>query len=559
MIEIPAEIDPKKGPAEPAPSLAQLREWWKREHAADNIRSFMSELVNYMFSERRAIAFILSAALLEAGMALVSPWIAARAIDVALPNLAPRMLTMLAIGIVAAVLHTAWAGWLHERASVVLQERLTTRTQVDLMHRYLSAGFADLQSMDYGGNSVTFSAAAGIVQTYVRSATDVVTLGASGLASIAMLCTYDMGLAATVLAMTCFTALIATLLSFREMHFAARNMGAASEAQQLLYTLLQAVTTLRAFQATERLIKRWTERATAQARQTVAMESTRMARAALLLAAQQAVTFVATVWLVHQAVDGTISLGVMTTCTMLVGHVLHSGLGITQSCLAVFVLRPMSKRVDAMRKRTLPVGGPRRRINPAALVERNVSVQSVWYRYQPTGAWILQDYSRLFEERQHTVLRAASGSGKSTLLRMIAGLVSPEHGRVFVCGEDPTKVSGLVAYVPQQSILLDASIGSNLNALSGGNLERALEMAEASGLSELLARLPMGLETLIAGAGSNLSAGQRQLVVLTAACATRQPVLLLDEVVSQLDARSREQIRWDALLAGRTVVSVHHT
>src|SRR6185312_15526361 len=235
----------------------------------------------------------------------------------------------------------------------------------------------------------------------------------------------------------------------------------------------------------------------------------------------------------------------------------HATLGITQSCLAVFVLRPISKRVDALRRRTM-AAAPRRRAGAVAHSERSVSVQSVWYRYQTSGAWVLQDYSRLFEDRKHTVLRAASGSGKTTLLRMIAGLVAPEHGRVIVCGEDPFKVSGLVAYVPQQSILLDASIAANLTALSGGNLDRALELAESTGLSELLARLPMGLETLIAGAGTNLSAGQRQLVVLTAACATRQPVLLLDEVVSQLDGASRERIQWDALLADRTVISVHH-
>jgi ABC-type bacteriocin/lantibiotic exporter with double-glycine peptidase domain len=545
-------------PAEPAPSLAQLREWWKREQAADNIRSFMREVLAYMLQERRAMLFILSAALLEAIMSLVSPWIAARAIDVALPNVAPRMLDLLAIGIVAAVVHTAWAAWLHERASVVLQERLTSRTQVDLMRRYLSAPFADLQHMDYGGSAITFSAASNIVQTVVHSTTEVVTHSASGIATLAMLASYQPGLAAAVVGLSCLTAAIATLLSFREMHFAAKNMGAASEAQSLLYTLLTAVTTLRAFQATERLIVRWTERATAQARQTVAMESTRMARSALLLAAQQGVTFVATVWLVFQAVDGAITLGEMTTCTMLVGHVLQSSLGITQSCLAVFVLRPLSKRVDALRKRTLPAGGPRRLLR-AVHGDRSVSVQGVWYRYEPSGAWVLSDYSRLFDQRQHTVLRAASGSGKSTLLRLIAGLAPPEHGRIFVCGEDPFRVAGLVAYVPQHSILLDASIGTNLAALSGGNLERALELAELSGLSDLLSRLPMGVETLIAGAGSNLSAGQRQLIVLTAACATEQPVLLLDEVVSQLDARSRERIQWDGLLAGRTVISVHHT
>jgi ABC-type bacteriocin/lantibiotic exporter with double-glycine peptidase domain len=558
MIEVQAEIDPQKAPVEPAPSLGQLRELWKKERAADNVRSFLREVLGYMLSERRALSFIMLTALLEAILGLVSPWIAARAIDVALPNAAPQMLTLLAIGIVAAVVHTAWAGWLHERASVVLQERLTTRTQVELMRRYLSASFADLQTMEYGASSVTFSAASTIVQTFVRSVAEVVTHGASGLAALAMLGSYNVGLAITVLALSVLTALIATALSFREMHFAARNMGAASEAQQLLYTLLTAVTTLRAFHATERLITRWTDRATAQARQAIAMESTRMARSALLLAAQQAVTFIATVWLVQEAVKGQISLGVLTTCTMLVAHVLHSSLGATQSCLGVFVLRPLSRRVDALRRRTLSAGGPRRRMDAAVYGDRSVNVQNVWYRYQSTGAWALQEYSRLFEDGTHTVLRAASGSGKTTLLRIIAGLVPPEHGRVFVCGEDPYRVSGLVAYVPQQSLLLDSSIATNLTVLSGGNLERALELAEMTGLAELLSRLPMGLETLIAGAGSNLSAGQRQLVVLTAACATQQPVLLLDEVVSQLDGKGRDQIDWGPLLAARTVISVHH-
>jgi ATP-binding cassette subfamily B multidrug efflux pump len=127
-----------------------------------------------------------------------------------------------------------------------------------------------------------------------------------------------------------------------------------------------------------------------------------------------------------------------------------------------------------------------------------------------------------------------------------------------VCGHDPATTSGLVAYVPQQSLLLDSSIAVNLNALSGGTLDQALAAAELTGLTRLLDQLPMGTETLISGAGSNLSAGQRQLVTLTAAFATEQPVLLLDEAASQLDARSRDRIQWDALAKDRTVISVQH-
>ena len=56
----------------------------------------------------------------------------------------------------------------------------------------------------------------------------------------------------------------------------------------------------------------------------------------------------------------------------------------------------------------------------------------------------------------------------------------------------------------------------------------------------------------------NLSSGQRQLIVLTAAFASPRPVLLLDEATSQVDVASRARIDWDALRKGRTIVRVEH-
>ena len=83
-------------------------------------------------------------------------------------------------------------------------------------------------------------------------------------------------------------------------------------------------------------------------------------------------------------------------------------------------------------------------------------------------------------------------------------------------------------------------------------------MAELTGLSDLLASLPMGVETPVAARGQNLSSGQRQLIILTAAFASDRPVLLLDESLSQIDVRSRRRMNWSALLENRTVVAVEH-
>jgi len=143
-------------------------------------------------------------------------------------------------------------------------------------------------------------------------------------------------------------------------------------------------------------------------------------------------------------------------------------------------------------------------------------------------------------------------------LRLLAGLLPPSRGRVSIFGIDARSARHLVLYVPQHCNLLEASIGENLRLLSGASQDEIERVAELTGLSELLASLPMGVETPVAARGQNLSSGQRQLIILTAAFASDRPVLLLDESLSQIDARSRRRMNWPALIENRTVVAVEH-
>ena len=68
----------------------------------------------------------------------------------------------------------------------------------------------------------------------------------------------------------------------------------------------------------------------------------------------------------------------------------------------------------------------------------------------------------------------------------------------------------------------------------------------------------MGEETRVAAQGQNLSSGQRQLILLTAAFASHREVLLLDESTGQIDVQTRSRFDWAALTRGRTVIWVEH-
>jgi ATP-binding cassette subfamily B protein len=74
----------------------------------------------------------------------------------------------------------------------------------------------------------------------------------------------------------------------------------------------------------------------------------------------------------------------------------------------------------------------------------------------------------------------------------------------------------------------------------------------------MLQSLPMGEETRVAAQGQNLSSGQRQLILLTAAFASNREVLLLDEATGQIDAQTRGRFDRAALTQRRTVIRVEH-
>lgn len=159
-----------------------------------------------------------------------------------------------------------------------------------------------------------------------------------------------------------------------------------------------------------------------------------------------------------------------------------------------------------------------------------------------------------------------SGSGKSTLLQLLLRLRLPDDGAVLVDGVDyatidPTSWSHLVAIVPQEPHLIEASIADNI-AFLRPNVTRhdAEQAAEAAHVAAEVRELPEGFDTLLGPRGTGLSGGQKQRVAFARALAGEPQLLILDEPTSALDAESERRIRETISdLKGRvTLVIVTH-
>jgi ABC-type multidrug transport system fused ATPase/permease subunit len=167
---------------------------------------------------------------------------------------------------------------------------------------------------------------------------------------------------------------------------------------------------------------------------------------------------------------------------------------------------------------------------------------------------------------QTVALVGATGAGKSTMAKLIARFYDPTTGAILVDGHDLREVSSRslrsqMGIVPQEAFLFSGSVAENIafgRPDAGAPQIRAA--AAAVGAEEFIAELPSGYDTEIGERGTQLSAGQRQLIAFARALIADPRILVLDEATSNVDLHSEARIEQGLrrLLAGRTSIVIAH-
>ncbi|MGB9787957.1 MAG: ABC transporter ATP-binding protein [Dictyoglomus turgidum] len=181
-------------------------------------------------------------------------------------------------------------------------------------------------------------------------------------------------------------------------------------------------------------------------------------------------------------------------------------------------------------------------------LEGYITFKNVYFKYPSSTKWILEDISIEIKPGKFLGITGPVGSGKTSLVSLIPRLFNIQKGEIFI-DNIPIKDLSLhylrknIGFVPQDSFLFSDTIANNIRFgkpdLSDDEIYKLIKIVA---LEEDLKEFPNGIHTIVGERGVTLSGGQKQRVAIARALAINPPVLIFDDALSAVDAKTERQI-----------------
>ncbi|MGN0220542.1 MAG: ABC transporter ATP-binding protein [Prevotella sp.] len=199
-------------------------------------------------------------------------------------------------------------------------------------------------------------------------------------------------------------------------------------------------------------------------------------------------------------------------------------------------------------------------------IDNSINISNVKFRYPDTARDALDGVSLYIKAGEHIALVGPSGGGKTTLASIIARFWDVTQGSVKIGGVDVRDISketlmDNISFVFQDSRLLKMSLLENIRmARPSATREEVTEALEKAQCSDIIAKLPDGVDTVVATDGVFLSGGEQQRLTIARAMLKNTPVIILDEATAFADPDNEMKVQkaFATLSQGKTVIMIAH-
>jgi ATP-binding cassette subfamily B protein len=194
-----------------------------------------------------------------------------------------------------------------------------------------------------------------------------------------------------------------------------------------------------------------------------------------------------------------------------------------------------------------------------------VRFEHVSFRYDPDRP-LIDDLSLMAEPGHTVAIVGPTGAGKTTLVNLLMRFYEVSGGRITLDGVDIAKMSrdelrASIGMVLQDTWLFGGTIADNIAyGATSATRDQVVAAAQAAHADRFIRTLPDGYDTVIDEEGSNLSAGEKQLLTIARAFLAEPVILVLDEATSSVDTRTEVLIQraMSSLRSGRTSFVIAH-
>ena len=258
------------------------------------------------------------------------------------------------------------------------------------------------------------------------------------------------------------------------------------------------------------------------------------------------------------AFDGRLTMGTVSTAASMANFVITPCHQIAQCWAKIKSSQGIRQRLEAAmaEPQAAEQGEPIGHID-------SIQCETVRFAYPNTAEPVLKDASLTVDAAQKVALVGESGCGKSTLAKLLFQYYPDYSGDILFNGRqvrtlDRTALYRRVGYIAQTTYLFHDTIRNNICLHEDFPDEQLVHAIAAAGLTDWVASLPDGLDTVISENGKNLSGGQRQRIGIARLALRSYDLIIADEITASLDPDTSQQVMENLIAMPCMVVAITH-
>lgn len=267
-------------------------------------------------------------------------------------------------------------------------------------------------------------------------------------------------------------------------------------------------------------------------------------------------------WADQLAGDGLISPTVIAAFVLMMFSIADALVPISDAVEETPTYLDSLRRIQQLdeRKSEQAISSP---MNEASFDDPEIRIENVSYTYDEGSRNVVDNLSLAIEPGKKIAILGKSGTGKSTLLKLLAGVIEPNEGKIYIDDTEMGRayLAEAVSVLNQKPHLFHTTIANNIRIGKANATENEIkDVLEQAQILDMVEQLPKGIHTQMDEMGKRFSGGERQRIAFARVLIQDTPIILMDEPTTGLDPITESDLLKTILAAAKekTIIWVTH-